>query len=75
MKEKIENVLEKLNPYLESDGGSVSFFKFEDGICYLEFHGHCATCPYHMMTLNGMIKEALTSEIEEIVDVKLINEE
>ena len=28
-----------------------------------------------MNITNGMIKEALTSEIEEIVDVKLVNEE
>lgn len=72
MKENIENVLEKLRPYLINDGGDIEFVKYEDGVCYLRFLGHCATCPMKLMTLNEGIKEALINEIPEIVDVKLV---
>lgn len=74
MKEKIENVLDKLRPYLMNDGGNIQFIKYKDGICYLKFLGHCATCPMMLMTLNNLIKESLLEEIPEITDVKLISE-
>ena len=75
MKEKIEVVLDKLRPYLISDGGDIEFVKYENGICYFKFLGHCATCPMMLMTLNDGIKDALINEIPEITDVKLINTE
>ncbi len=75
MKEKIEKVLEELRPYIMDDGGDIEFVKYEDGICYLKFLGHCATCPMQMMTLNELFKESLVNEIEEITEVKLISEE
>lgn len=75
MKEKIEVVLDKLRPYLISDGGDIEFVKYENGICYLKFLGHCATCPMMLMTLNDGIKDVLINEIPQITDVKLINME
>lgn len=72
MEEKIESVLEKLRPFLVNDGGNIEFVKYEDGICYLKFIGHCATCPMKLMTLNEGIKEALLEEVPEITDVKLV---
>ena len=74
MNEKIEEVLDKLRPYLINDGGNIEFIKYEDGICYLKFLGHCANCSMMSFTLNDGIKEALINEIPEIIDVKLIND-
>ena len=72
MKEKIENVLDRLRPYLISDGGDVEFVDYKDGICYLKFLGQCASCSLINVTLNDSIKEALINEIPEIIDVKLV---
>ena len=72
MKEKIEKVLDKLRIVLNEDGGDIEFVKYEDGICYLRFLGHCATCPMMLMTLNDLIKDSLMQEIPEITDVRLI---
>ena len=74
MKEKIEKVLNRLRPYLINDGGDIEFIDYKDGICYLKFLGHCATCSLMNVTLNDGIKEALINEIPEIVDVVLVNE-
>ena len=74
MEEKIEIILDKLRPFLMNDGGNIEFVKVENGICYLKFLGHCATCPMMLVTLNDSIKEALINEIPEIVDVKLVSE-
>lgn len=75
MKEKIENVLNRLRPYLMNDGGDIEYIDFKDGICYLKFLGHCANCSLMMVTLNDGIKEALINEIPEIIDVELVNDE
>ena len=74
MIENIENVLNKIRPALMSDGGDIEFVKYEDGVCYLRFLGHCATCPMMLMTLNDLIKDSLVNEIPEIVDVKLVSD-
>lgn len=75
MKEKIENVLERLRPYLINDGGDIEFIDYKDGICYLKFLGHCANCSLMNVTLNDGIKEALINEIPEIIDVELVHDE
>ena len=75
MREKVEVVLEKLRPSIMDDGGDIEFVKYEDGVCYLKFLGHCATCPMKMMTLNELFKESLVNEIDEITEVRLESEE
>ena len=72
MEKKINDVLDKLRPFLMSEGGDVEFIKYEDGICYIKFIGACEECPLNSFTLDEGIKEALINEIPEIVDVKLI---
>lgn len=72
MEEKINEVLDKLRPFLINDGGNIEFIKYEDGICYLKFSGACEACALNSITLNEGIKEALVNEIPEIIDVKLV---
>lgn len=74
MEEKINKVLDTLRPYIIDDGGDIEFIKYENGICYLKFLGHCAGCPMKMMTLNSLFKESLINEIPEITEVTLIDE-
>ena len=75
MKEKIENVLDRLRPYLINDGGDIEYIDYKDGVCYLKFLGHCANCSMMNITLNDGIKEALINEIPEITDVELVTDE
>ena len=72
MEEKINDVLNKLRPFLINDGGNVEFIKYEEGICYLKFTGACQNCMLNSFTLNEGIKETLINEIPEIIDVKLV---
>ena len=72
MEEKINDVLDKLRPFLINDGGNIEFIKYENGICYIKFIGACADCMLNSVTLDEGIKEALINEIPEIIDVKLV---
>ncbi len=71
---KIIEVIDKIRPFLISDGGNIEFIKFEDGIVYVNMMGHCSNCPMLDVTLKDSIEMALTSEIPEVIEVRNINE-
>lgn len=73
-KKKIIEVIDKIRPFLISDGGNIEFIKFEDGIVYVNMMGHCSNCPMLDVTLKDSIEMALTSEIPEVIEVRNINE-
>ena len=72
--EKIIEVLDKIRPYLNQDGGDVKFIKFEDGICYVSLQGACAGCIFSDMTLQNTVEEMLVSEVPEVIKVENIKE-
>ena len=74
MKEKVEEVLDKVRPSLQADGGDVKLVEItEDGIVKVELQGACAGCPMLQMTLKMGIEKALKSEIPEVKEVKSVN--
>jgi len=71
---RIMEIIEKIRPFLISDGGNIEFIKFEDGIVYVKMMGHCSNCPMLDVTLKESIELAITSEIPEVIEVKNVNE-
>ena len=69
---KIIEVLDKIRPYLQNDGGDVQFKRFENGVVYVSFVGACSNCPMAAMTLQDGVESALVSEIPEVI--KVVNE-
>ena len=59
MEEQIKNVIHKLRPYLQRDGGDIEYVDFKDGIVYVRMLGACAGCT--------MIDDALTDGVEQIL--------
>lgn len=70
---RINEVLDKIRPYLENDGGSVKFNRFENGVVYVTLIGACRECPLVDSTLEDGIGSALINEIPEVI--KVINED
>lgn len=71
--QKIINIIEKIRPFLISDGGNIEYVRFEDGIVYVKMTGHCSDCPMLDVTLKDSIELAITSEIPEVIEVKNIS--
>lgn len=69
---RINEVLDKIRPYLQNDGGDIIFRRFENGIVYVTLIGACSNCPMAVMTLQDGVESALISEIPEVV--KVVNE-
>lgn len=74
IEKKILDVIEKIRPFLISDGGNIEFIKFDDGVVYVKMIGHCSDCPMLDVTLKESIELAITSEVPEVIEVKNISE-
>lgn len=67
--EKVKEVISKLRPYLQNDGGDVEFKRFENGVVYVKLVGACSNCPMATMTLQDGIENALLNEVPEVIKV------
>ncbi len=66
---KIISIIDKIRPFLISDGGNLEFVKYEDNIVYVKMMGACADCAMIDLTLKDGIEEFITSEIPEVKEV------
>jgi Fe-S cluster biogenesis protein NfuA len=69
IEKKILEVIEKIRPFLNNDGGDIEFIKYEDGIVYVTLTGACANCGLADVTLATMVEDSITFEIPEVVKV------
>ena len=69
MREKVEEVLNKIRPSLQSDGGDVELVDVNDGTVQVRLVGACAGCPFSTMTLKMGIEQILKKEIPEVKEV------
>ncbi|MFK7896862.1 MAG: NifU family protein [Myxococcota bacterium] len=67
---QIRTILERdVRPYVESDGGEISFAGYHDGIVEVILQGACAGCPSSSITLKMGIEARLKEEIPEVKSV------
>ncbi|AQL56623.1 NifU family protein [Abyssicoccus albus] len=72
MFEQVEQVLEKLRPFLLRDGGDCELVAVDDGIVQLRLLGACGTCPSSTITLKAGIERALLEEVPGVVEVEQV---
>jgi Fe-S cluster biogenesis protein NfuA len=70
VKEKVQEVLNKIRPSLQADGGDVEFVDVTDGIVKVRLKGACAGCPMSQMTLKNGIEKLLKKEIPQVKSVE-----
>lgn len=74
LEEKVIYTLNKIRPYIQSDGGDVSFDHVDEaGIVYIRLHGACVGCGLADVTVKMGIEAILLDEIPEINEVKVID--
>ncbi|MFE5323940.1 NifU family protein [Paenibacillus sp. NPDC056579] len=69
MYDEVLEVLDKLRPFLQRDGGDVELVDVEDGIVKLKLVGACGSCPSSTITLKAGIERALLEEVEGVQEV------
>ncbi len=69
---QVQEVLDKLRPFLLRDGGDCELVDVEDGIVKLRLLGACGSCPSSTITLKAGIERALVEEVPGIVEVEQV---
>jgi Fe-S cluster biogenesis protein NfuA len=69
--ERVEKVLEKIRPYIQSDGGDIALVSVDEaaGIVKVSLSGACGSCPSSTATLKGGVERMVRQEIPEIKEV------
>jgi Fe-S cluster biogenesis protein NfuA len=72
MNEKVQEVLNRIRPMLQADGGDVELVDMENGVVKVRLKGACSGCPMSRMTLKNGIEKLLKEEIAEVVSVESV---
>jgi len=70
----IKKVLDKVRPYLNSEGGDLEFLGFKDGVVYVRMLGACVDCGAIDFTLKEGIEQLLLEYVPEVVEVRNVQE-
>ena len=72
--EQVEEALDSIRPYLETDGGNVSVEEITaDNVVRLKLLGSCGSCPMSIMTLKAGIEGAIRKAVPQITGIEAVN--
>ena len=67
---KIEVALQEIRPFLEADGGDISFIELTDEwVVKVKLMGACSSCNISMMTLKNGVEMAVKRAVPEVKEV------
>jgi Fe-S cluster biogenesis protein NfuA len=67
IKDRVLKALERVRPYLQSDGGDIEFVDVTDDMTVkIKLTGACHGCPYSIQTLKAGVEQAIMKEVPEI---------
>jgi len=69
VRDKVEEVLNRIRPNLNADGGDVELVDINDGIVSVKLTGACSGCPMSTLTLKNSIERLLKEEISGVKEV------
>jgi Fe-S cluster biogenesis protein NfuA len=76
--DKVEEALNNVRPYLESDGGDIRLIEVtNDFVVKVKLLGACSDCQVSMMTLKAGVEQAVKKvlpQVKEVVDVDKIDQ-
>ena len=70
----IKKTLDKVRPFLQRDGGDVTFDSYENGIVYVNIHGACEGCALVNTDIEEGIEVILMEEVPGVIAVRLASD-
>lgn len=67
--EEVKKILNKIRPYLNSEGGDLDFIDYKDGVVYIRMLGACMDCGALDSTLKDGIEALLVENVPDVVEV------
>ncbi len=72
--QRVEQVIERIRPAVQSDGGDLELVNVTDeGVVQVRLHGACIGCPSSSMTLHMGIERNVREKIPEITGVEQVS--
>ncbi len=76
LEKKILLALDSVRPYLQTDGGDISFVELtDDKVVKVKLLGACYACPMSMQTLKLGVEKAIKNFVPEIKEVVAVNDD
>jgi len=71
LKLKIEEALEEIRPFLQSDGGDISLLSIDESgkIVHVQLEGACVGCTVNQMTLKSGVEMTIKKHVPQIEEV------
>jgi Fe-S cluster biogenesis protein NfuA len=72
LKEKVEEGLNEIRPFLESDGGNIELISIEKNIVKVKLLGNCVSCSVNQMTLKNGVEltiKKFAPQIDEVISI------
>lgn len=67
IRERVMKALERVRPYLQSDGGDIDLVDVTDDMTVkVRLTGACHGCPFSMQTLKAGVEQAIMKEVPEV---------
>jgi len=74
MQERLEDALDTIRPYLETDGGDLRVIGLtKDMTLQIELLGTCKSCTMSAMTLKAGVEQAVLKAVPEIKAVEAVD--
>ncbi|PKH49779.1 hypothetical protein CXF68_03290 [Tenacibaculum sp. Bg11-29] len=72
VKNKVEEALEEIRPFLISDGGNIKLLSIEKNTVKVQLEGACSGCSVNQMTLKNGVEATIKKyvpHIEEVINI------
>jgi Fe-S cluster biogenesis protein NfuA len=70
--EKVEQGLNEIRPFLESDGGNIELISIDKNVVKVKLLGNCVSCSVNQMTLKNGVEltiKKFAPQIEEVINI------
>ena len=70
--EKVEQGLNEIRPFLESDGGNIELISVDKNVVKVKLLGNCVSCSVNQMTLKNGVEltiKKFAPQIEEVINI------
>jgi Fe-S cluster biogenesis protein NfuA len=72
MEGKVREVIEKIKPALQADGGDIELVEIKDKVVKVRLLGTCSGCPMAQLTLKAMVERQIKEQLPEIERVEAV---
>ncbi|MFW6264676.1 MAG: NifU family protein [Bacillota bacterium] len=70
MQEKVAEIIDKIRPSLQADGGDVELVEVtDDGVVKVQLKGACKGCPMSTLTVKNGIEKTLKQHVPGVKEV------